>query len=59
VKQVNEQIAAILQLPDTRKRLAALGFDAVENSPEQFTAYIRIEVAKWAKVIKESGARVE
>jgi tripartite-type tricarboxylate transporter receptor subunit TctC len=59
VKQLNEQIAAILQLPDTRKRLAALGFDAVENTPEQFTAYIRIEVAKWAKVIKESGARAE
>jgi hypothetical protein len=29
----------------------------VENTPEQFTAYIRVEVAKWAKVIKESGAR--
>ncbi|MEN3354709.1 MAG: hypothetical protein V7640_2867 [Betaproteobacteria bacterium] len=59
VKQLNEQIAAILQLPDTKKRLAALGFDAAENTPEKFTAYIQVEVAKWAKVIKESGARVE
>jgi tripartite-type tricarboxylate transporter receptor subunit TctC len=59
VNQLNQQIAAILQLPDAKKRLAALGFDAVENSPEQFTAYIRVEIAKWAKVIKESGARVD
>jgi tripartite-type tricarboxylate transporter receptor subunit TctC len=59
VAQLNRQVAAILQLPDTRKRLAVLGFDAVENTPEQFTAYIRVEVAKWAKVIKDSGARVD
>jgi tripartite-type tricarboxylate transporter receptor subunit TctC len=59
VKQLNEQIAAILQLPDTKKRLAGLGFEPVENTPEQFTAYIKIEVSKWAKVIKESGARVD
>ncbi len=59
VQQLNRQIAALLQLPDTRKRLAALGFDPVENTPEQFTAYIKIEVAKWATVIKESGAKVD
>jgi hypothetical protein len=39
--------------------LAQLGFDAVDNTPQQFTAYIREEVTKWAKVIKESGARVD
>jgi tripartite-type tricarboxylate transporter receptor subunit TctC len=59
VNQLNQQIAVILQLPDTKKRLAALGFDPVDNTPEQFAAYIRVEVAKWAKVIKESGARVD
>ena len=59
VQQLNRQIAAIVQLPDTRKRLAALGFDPVENTPEQFTAYIKVEVAKWARVIKESGAKVD
>ncbi|MGZ5151752.1 MAG: hypothetical protein ACXWCW_24810 [Burkholderiales bacterium] len=50
---------ASLQLPETRKRLAVLGFDPVSNTPEQFTAYIKIEVSKWAKVIKDSGARVD
>ncbi|HEV7800985.1 MAG TPA: tripartite tricarboxylate transporter substrate binding protein [Burkholderiales bacterium] len=59
VDQLNHQIAAILQLAETKKRLAVLGFDPVENTPEQFTAYIRTEVTKWAKVIKDSGARVD
>jgi tripartite-type tricarboxylate transporter receptor subunit TctC len=59
VNQLNRQIAAILQLPDTKKRLAALGFDPVDNTPEQFTAYIKVEVSKWAQVIRDSGARVD
>jgi len=59
VADLNRQIAAILRLPDTRERLATLGFDPVDNTPEQFTAYIRVEVDKWARVIKDSGARVD
>jgi len=43
--------------PDSRERLAVLGFDPVSNTPEQFTTYVKVEVAKWAKVIKESGAK--
>jgi tripartite-type tricarboxylate transporter receptor subunit TctC len=59
VETLNRQVAAILQMPEAKKRLTALGFDPVDNTPEQFTAYIRIEVAKWAKVIRESGAKVD
>jgi len=59
VDKLNSSIAAILRFPDTKERLATLGFDTVNNTPQQFTAYIREEVTKWAKVIKESGARVD
>ena len=59
VDKLNTSIAAILRLPETKERLTALGFDPVNNTPEQFTVYIRDEVTKWAKVIKESGARVD
>lgn len=59
VNKLNASIAAILQLPDTKDRLTTLGFDAVNNTPQQFTVYVREEVTKWAKVIKESGARVD
>jgi len=59
VDKLNHDIAALLQLADTRERLATLGFDAIPNTPEQFTAYVRTEVAKWGKVIRESGAHVD
>ena len=59
VNKLNRSIAAIIATPETKERLAVLGFDPVSNTPEQFTAYIRTEVTKWAKVIKESGARVD
>jgi tripartite-type tricarboxylate transporter receptor subunit TctC len=59
VNKLNRSIAAVLLTPETRERLAVLGFDPVANTPEQFTEYVRVEVTKWAKVIKESGARVD
>ena len=37
----------------------ALGFQSASSSPEQFTAYIRGEIAKWAKVVKEAGIKPE
>ena len=59
VTKLNRAITAIVAQPDTKERLAVLGFDPVANTPEQFTEYIRVEVTKWAKVIKDSGARVD
>jgi len=45
--------------PDVRQRLYDLGCDPVGNTPEESKVFIRREIAKWAKVIKESGARVD
>ena len=59
VTKLNSAIAAIVAQPDTKERLAVLGFDPVANTTEQFTSYIKVEVTKWAKVIKDSGARVD
>ena len=57
VMKLNQQIVANLKVADLRKKLAAQGLDPVGNTPEQFAAYIRSEVDKWAKVVKATGAR--
>lgn len=44
---------------EMRKRLAAVGSDAVGSSPDQFAVVIRADKVKWAEVIKVSGAKIE
>jgi tripartite-type tricarboxylate transporter receptor subunit TctC len=48
-----------LDLPDTKERLATLGAEAVGSSPDQFRAFVKAEIAKWARVVKEAGLKVE
>lgn len=49
----------ILATPEMRERFAAQGALPVPNTSEQFTAFIRSEIDKWARVVKFSGARVD
>lgn len=55
VMQLNRQVAAIVQSPDIRERLAVQGLEAVADSPAEFGAYIASEVGKWAAVIRQAG----
>jgi tripartite-type tricarboxylate transporter receptor subunit TctC len=59
VSRVHAAVVAILARPDVRDQLTAQGADIVGNTPEQFTAWIRVEVKKWAEVIRVSGAKVD
>jgi tripartite-type tricarboxylate transporter receptor subunit TctC len=59
ITKLNREIVRILHSPDVQGRLAADGSEAVGNTPEQFGAHIKSEVAKWAKVVKEAGIRAE
>jgi tripartite-type tricarboxylate transporter receptor subunit TctC len=59
VARLNREIVAALARPNLRERLAGLGADPVSDTPEQFDAFIRSELATWAKVVKASGAHVE
>ena len=59
VVKLNKDVRAALALPDLRARLVAQGLDPVGDSPEQFATYIRAEAAKWAKVVKATGAKPE
>ena len=59
VTKVNADIAAVLAAPDVKERLATSGADPAPSTPEDLGRLVREEVAKWAKVVAESGARVD
>ena len=54
VALLHKEIAKVMAMPDVKAKCAQLGFDPVANTPEQFTAYIKSEVSKWGKVIKDA-----
>ena len=59
VARVQTDVGRILATPEMRERFAAQGALPVPNTSEQFTAFIRSEIDKWARVVKFSGARVD
>jgi tripartite-type tricarboxylate transporter receptor subunit TctC len=59
VDRYNATIKAMLARPDTLQRLSNIGLDPLSSTPDEFAAFIRAEVAKWAPVVKASGAKVE
>jgi tripartite-type tricarboxylate transporter receptor subunit TctC len=60
VARMHGEIGKIMQAPAMKTRLAELGDEvAVSAAPEQFTAFLKAEYAKWDRVIKEAGIRVE
>lgn len=59
VVKLNAEIARILAQPAVKERLLGQGLDPVGGTPEQFGAYLKAEIAKWAGVVKASGARPE
>jgi tripartite-type tricarboxylate transporter receptor subunit TctC len=54
VQRLNGELVKILKLPDVRERFEALGMEPVGNSPDEFAAFQKAEIAKWAKVVKEA-----
>jgi tripartite-type tricarboxylate transporter receptor subunit TctC len=57
--KLNAEMVAILAKPDVRERLSVLAFTPVGDSRAQFTAYIKSEIEKWGRAVRESGARVD
>ena len=59
VTRLNSEMNAILQQPDLRERFAAEGAEPAPNTPQWFASFMRSETAKWATVVKASGATAD
>jgi tripartite-type tricarboxylate transporter receptor subunit TctC len=59
VEKITREIQRILALPDVRERIVGLGFEMVASTPQEFAAQIKTEVAKWGKVIRSAGMKVD
>jgi len=59
IDRLHAELVRALNSPDTRERLQGLGADPVGNTPEQYTAFMQNEIAKWDKVIKAAGIKGE
>jgi tripartite-type tricarboxylate transporter receptor subunit TctC len=57
--RLNEEFRRALVTPEMRERLKNMGAEPSPPSPEQFSAFIRAELAKYEKVVKFSGAKVD
>jgi tripartite-type tricarboxylate transporter receptor subunit TctC len=55
VNRINADVVAILNQPDVRERMSKEGADPVGSTPQELAAYMKSEIAKWAKVIKAAG----
>ena len=59
VNRLNSEIVAILQLPEVKERFLADGSRAVGNTPAEFDAHIKAEIARWARVVKAANIKPE
>jgi tripartite-type tricarboxylate transporter receptor subunit TctC len=59
VARLHEELVRILNLPEMRERILADGSEPVGSSPEEFRQFMLADLAKWAKVVRESGAKLD
>ena len=59
VKRLHAVFTQALKLPDVRERLINQGFDIIGSTPEEFDLFVRAEMQRWSRVVKESRASVD
>ncbi len=57
--RIQRDIVRVINQPETRDRLIGMGVDLIGNSPEEFGAFLRAEIPRYAKVIKDAGIKAE
>jgi tripartite-type tricarboxylate transporter receptor subunit TctC len=59
IDRIHAEVVKILNAPDVREKLIAAGSDPVGSTPEEFLAYVKVELARWGKVIRENNIRAD
>lgn len=59
VAKINADIVKVLNTPEMKERITGFGADVIANSPEQMDAFLRGDRDRWAKVIRDSGLKIE
>ena len=59
IAKLNTEIRKAMELPDLEERIHAQGFSVLTGTPEQFSAVLRSEMDRWAKAVKDSGAKAD
>ena len=59
IDRLNREIVKVLAMPDVKEKLAGVGAEVVGNTPEEFAAVIRVDLAKWKRIVQETGAKPE
>ena len=59
IRELRDEIAKILALPDVKERLPALGFEVVGSTSEEFAARIKAETEIWGKVVRAANIKAE
>ena len=59
VGRLNTELRRIIADPNVKERLAAIGFDAFTSTPEELDAFVREDLAKWTKWVKDAGIEPE
>ncbi|RYY68049.1 MAG: tripartite tricarboxylate transporter substrate binding protein, partial [Comamonadaceae bacterium] len=59
VARLHKEVLAVLAKPEVREFFAKQGADVVTNTPTEFAAQVKTEQARWAEVIKTSGAKID
>ena len=59
IAKLNSELSAILKLPDVQEKSAGVGADIIGGTPEQFAEYLKSEIAKFARVVKEAKIKAE
>jgi tripartite-type tricarboxylate transporter receptor subunit TctC len=58
IQKLNSEIIKAMRAPEVKARIEAAGYDIVGSTPEQLDAFIKTEIVRWGKVVKDSGATV-